>query len=725
MMNLAAVVSVFGLMSSVAAAAVTIGQQPATQPAAGMPSLPWIAGQQDTAWRDGKPVWEGKSNGVSGKVWIGCGQDSFCFHIVVNAPTQNNPYHERNLWRGDCVYIAINGRGDDDGKSSPQADDGVFLFGLGTAGPEAGIVSHGDPAQLLRESASLLKSIVRDEQAKTTTYDVVIPYDRVSTAMGQSVTAGFAVIIAHKDADKKDLSWGRVFGSEKEPRELHRFVLPTAPGTWATIAPVRLRLDAAGELAEISIALHTPDPVTIKASAGEQATSLAVAAKDEVQRLIVRVPYEQITAASADVRVSVAPPGIEGTYSVLTPRVAMERLEQRIAKLAATAPNDLVRRHLNSTRLVIADAYTRLPLETPEHPERAREFMDAVAVILDKLPAEAIDWNDYVHKCIPLVFAFVSEADRTLQYCALQLPYDYHEGQRYPLTVYLHGMGDQNPLGGLTTAFDNSHQDTLFRTTTIPADNVPPSHRGFVLAPWARGNSMYQSYGEADVYQCMDLVNKTFAIDADRVYLTGFSMGCHGAMHIAARRPDLFAGVNLSSGFGSWSDTDLDYLLENLRGIPLALWIGELDGMVESARTMDKLLTSRGIDHRLITIPLLPHTYPYLEYQNNVGYLMQFTRKRPALFSYITDTPEHTGRNGVFMAVPMHVDAKPHFICAVDGSTVRIDSANTGGLSVDLGDQGLGLHGDVKVIWNGKEAYSGPAKRIDLGEEKVDKWQRR
>lgn len=720
------VTCLLALNSSVAVGMGALTIQPFSAPPlpAGAPSIPWIETPQDTAWQNSKPIWEGKSNGVSGKVWIGGSREALHFHVVVDAPTQKNENHGKNLWRGDCLYIGLNGRGDHLRDKAPlQADDAVFIFGLGSEGPEAQISAHGDPAQMHRGNGSLIQSIVRDDKTKKTIYDIMIPYDRVSTALGQSLQVGVSVIIAHKDRDGKDLCWGALPGNDgKNAREFNALGLPVPKGTWATVAPIRIRTGSPKEPVEISLAIQSSESGKIEVRLGDQTTLVEVPGKKEIQHWLVTVPYEQITGATADLRIEVEPIGIQETYSLFTPRVAKERLEERIKKLMGTASNNLIRNHLASTLMVVRDAYTRLPLEAA-HPRRPWEFMDAVTVILDKLPPEQTDWNDYIHKCIPLVFAFVSESDRSLQFYALQLPYEYREGQSYPLTIYLHGTGDPNPVAGLTTAFDNSGQDTLFRTISIAPDKVPASHQGFVLAPWARGNSMYQSYGADDVYQCIAQVQNGFTIDPDRIYMTGFSMGCHGAIRLAGQRPELFAGVNLASGFGSWSDTELKYLAENLRGIPLALWIGELDPMLEGAHEMDRYLSSQGFEHRLVTVPNLPHTYPYLEYQNNVGYLMQFKRKQLTEFSYTTDTPEHIGRNGVLMAVPMHVNtnALPRFTCHLSGSTVTIHSYNTKGLRVDLGEKGLGCHGDhVTLIWNGKEVYSGAPKRIDLGDLKSD-----
>ena len=92
------------------------------------------------------------------------------------------------------------------------------------------------------------------------------------------------------------------------------------------------------------------------------------------------------------------------------------------------------------------------------------------------------------------------------------------------------------------------------------------------------------------------------------------------------------------------------------------------------------------------------------------------TRPPAARFSFLADTLAHPGRNGVEVPVPRAAapDAWPRFTCAVEGPTVRIDSENAERLRVDAGEDGLGLQGDIAIVWNGREAYRGPAKRVDL-----------
>ncbi|MBI5723936.1 MAG: dienelactone hydrolase family protein [Planctomycetes bacterium] len=722
---LAAAIEAAGQSSSAPASApsgITIERlAPATGPA-DAPQLP-LAADGDDLWLSGKPAWEGKSKGIAAKIWIAATEKAFLFRVVVNDDKHENPYHERNLWRGDCIYISLDGRGDDPaGKVQPlESDDAVFNFGLGDQGPECRASQHGNPVERTADQSKLLKSINRDETARTTIYDIAIPFEKVSTALGQSPTVGIAACIAHKDSDGKDLEWGKIRADARNPRKLNLFALPAPAKPFASIAPLRTRLTRQDAKAEATVALKIDDDATIEASLGRNKTTETVRPDKDIQRFTVRVPYDAVASDAAAIEIKVISPelkdAVHARYELSTPRVSMDRFGARVEKLLAAAPNDIARDHLKAVLLVVQDAYTRLPAEMKTRPESAEEFLNFVELIAGKMPTEKVDWNDHVRKCMPLVFTFVSQTDKTLQFYALQMPFDYQEGKSYPLTIYLHGAGSPNPLGGLSTAFDNSGQDTLFRTEQIDPADVPPSHRGFVLAPWARGNSMYRGPAEKDVWQSIDLVKKRFKIDPDRVYLTGFSMGCGGTMGIAGRRPDAFAGVNLASGFGSWSDTSLEHLAENLRGMPIAVWIGELDSMVKDAKAFHEMLDKKGIAHRFEIVPRLPHTYPYLEYQKSVGYLMQFTRKRPDKFSFIADNGEYTGRNGVFMTVEGRVQnsARPSLTCSVNKQEVSIESKNTSALSVDLaGPDGLGLSGDVKIIWNGREIYSGPAKKIEI-----------
>ncbi len=201
--------------------------------------------------------------------------------------------------------------------------------------------------------------------------------------------------------------------------------------------------------------------------------------------------------------------------------------------------------------------------------------------------------------------------------------------------------------------------------------------------------------------------------------MTGFSMGCYSALRLAAETPDQWAGLNLASGLWPGSED----MLDNLPGLPIALWAGELDQLSQGMRAFAEQCQAKGVTHRLTIAPNLPHTYPYAEYKANVAYLMQFKRPaRPDEFSYaaIKGATAPAGAYGITLRPARRLGpapaGPPQMTCRVSGDTVRIESENTAGLHVVLGTGGLGLSGDVKVLWNGRPAYEGEAKAIDLTE---------
>ena len=82
------------------------------------------------------------------------------------------------------------------------------------------------------------------------------------------------------------------------------------------------------------------------------------------------------------------------------------------------------------------------------------------------------------------------------------------------------------------------------------ADNRGYVHRDYAghgdviyIEPHGRGNTQYLGMGDTDVLRCLSEAKRLFAVDEDRVYLTGDSMGGWGTWNVATRHPDLFAAI--------------------------------------------------------------------------------------------------------------------------------------------------------------------------------------
>ena len=77
-------------------------------------------------------------------------------------------------------------------------DDATYIFALGANGPEGRAVAHGNPVEATLDQTALIRKLVTDDQKLTTTYDIAIPYEKLSTAFGQSDAVGAALCIATK-----------------------------------------------------------------------------------------------------------------------------------------------------------------------------------------------------------------------------------------------------------------------------------------------------------------------------------------------------------------------------------------------------------------------------------------------------------------------------------------------------------------------------------------------
>jgi predicted esterase len=156
-------------------------------------------------------------------------------------------------------------------------------------------------------------------------------------------------------------------------------------------------------------------------------------------------------------------------------------------------------------------------------------------------------------------YAFASPADGSLQPYSLYLPPGYRNGRRLGLVLSLHGAS----------------QNDLDAARALAAAGPPDMA---VLAPYCRGDQAYAGSGERDATDALDMVQSRYAIDPDRVYVCGSSMGGYGTWRLAKLYPWRFAAA---APFAGWTGTDM---LENLGRMPLLVVHGDADPTVPIER---------------------------------------------------------------------------------------------------------------------------------------------
>ena len=183
-----------------------------------------------------------------------------------------------------------------------------------------------------------------------------------------------------------------------------------------------------------------------------------------------------------------------------------------------------------------------------------------------------------------------------------------------------------------------------------------------VVSPSGRGTSRwYVGRGHVDFLEMWDDVHATFAIDPDRVYASGHSMGGWGTYLMTVLYPDRFAAGMPVAGpvtQGAWTGADLpgcddlqydEYspcyieangsrprdqhtrrMLENLRNTPLAIFQGAIDELVPVSGVTRQVeqLHLLGYPHRYYLFPNYEHySHPAVdEWEEGVRYLHSFVR---------------------------------------------------------------------------------------------------
>jgi len=126
-------------------------------------------------------------------------------------------------------------------------------------------------------------------------------------------------------------------------------------------------------------------------------------------------------------------------------------------------------------------------------------------------------------------WAYESPVDGTGQPFKLMIPTDYDPARPAPLSVYMHGYTG----------------DHLSHSTGMAA------HAGSFEAAMlgrARGG-WYVALSQADVLQAIDYIEAHWRIDADRIHLSGGSMGGGATFKLGARFPHRFASGQIACGY--------------------------------------------------------------------------------------------------------------------------------------------------------------------------------
>ena len=182
---------------------------------------------------------------------------------------------------------------------------------------------------------------------------------------------------------------------------------------------------------------------------------------------------------------------------------------------------------------------------------------------------------------------YIGEKGDTLNY-RLLFP-DYNTLRKYPLVIFLHGMGERGN--------DNEAQ-MKWGVANFATDQAMVMHTAIVIAPQCPPDQMWadfiESTNSADLHQkpsptkpmelVIELIHqlvKTLPVDTNRIYITGLSMGGFGTFDAIARYPHLFAAAVPVCGGGDTSKAGA------FAHIPIWIFHGSEDPAVNSQYSLD------------------------------------------------------------------------------------------------------------------------------------------
>jgi predicted peptidase len=204
------------------------------------------------------------------------------------------------------------------------------------------------------------------------------------------------------------------------------------------------------------------------------------------------------------------------------------------------------------------------------------------------------------------VFEVSVKKDVRLPYLLfLPLGFGQDAQRRWPLILFLHGAGERGD------------DLDLVKKQGIPKVVEQRPDLPFVaLSPQCPAYSTWWDLIDA-LTALLDEVVARYAVDTDRLYLTGLSMGGYGTWHLATLYPDRFAAIAPVCGGGIflYGYPQRVCVLEQL---PVWAFHGALDPAVpvQESETMVEALRACGGDVRFTVYPEVGHDSWTVTYDN-------------------------------------------------------------------------------------------------------------
>ena len=202
----------------------------------------------------------------------------------------------------------------------------------------------------------------------------------------------------------------------------------------------------------------------------------------------------------------------------------------------------------------------------------------------------------------------------------LYAPRDYDAAKKYPLLLFLHGVGESGDgdfkklaIHGPPKRIGKEGQHYPFIVVS-PQSPMPGMEMEEIIVSWKTNELM----------ALLDQVEAQLSIDKTRVYVSGMSMGGFGTWRLVADHPERFAAAIPVCGGGKieWA--------EKLKSVPIWAFHGAKDGVVpfKLGKEIVDAIQLAGGDVKLTVYPKANHDSWTATYENAEIYKWLLRHKR-------------------------------------------------------------------------------------------------
>ncbi|MDB5289907.1 MAG: phospholipase/carboxylesterase [Phycisphaerales bacterium] len=210
---------------------------------------------------------------------------------------------------------------------------------------------------------------------------------------------------------------------------------------------------------------------------------------------------------------------------------------------------------------------------------------------------------------------FEKQVEMKLNYL-LYLPPDYNKdaSKKWPLMLFLHGSGERGSDVNKVKIHGPPKMVELYKDSQLAREFI-------IVSPQCPDGRWWKP---DELEALLDDTAEHYRIDADRVYLTGLSMGGFGTWDLAANAPKRFAAIVPICGGGNTA------MARRIKDLPIWVFHGDADPAVpvQKSDEMVKALKDLNADVTYTRYPGVGHDCWTQTYNNPELYKWLLSHKR-------------------------------------------------------------------------------------------------